>query len=164
MTTLRYLLNALYFLPSCIATCFNKSLHLDTNYMRHRQILLSGIYSINIRNSLFGDLRTTLYNDLLITWTTSISQEKERWQSVAHSSFLLTTYCWFGPYRITSVWHKKTEEDISLINCYFVLEERHLKMVLKTIVRYIINRYLKNYIEQLDDEKLNFDLKNGRSE
>ena len=53
---------------------------------------------------------------------------------------------------------------MSLTNCYFVLEEGHLKMVLKTIVRYIINRYLKNYIEQLDDEKLNFDLKNGRSE
>ena len=34
-------------------------------------------------------------------------------------------------------------------------------MVLKGIFRYIINRYLKNYIEQLDDEKLNFDLRNG---
>jgi hypothetical protein len=27
----------------------------------------------------------------------------------------------------------------------------------------MINRYLKNYIEQLDDEKLNFDLRNGLS-
>jgi hypothetical protein len=36
-------------------------------------------------------------------------------------------------------------------------------MVLKGIIRYIINRYLKNYIEQLDDEKLNFDLRNGLS-
>ena len=34
-------------------------------------------------------------------------------------------------------------------------------MVLKGIIRYIINRYLKNYIEQLDDEKLNYDLRNG---
>lgn len=34
-------------------------------------------------------------------------------------------------------------------------------MVFKSIVRYIINRYLKNYIEQLDDEKLNFDLTKG---
>ncbi|CAF4789073.1 unnamed protein product, partial [Rotaria sp. Silwood1] len=34
-------------------------------------------------------------------------------------------------------------------------------MVLKSIIRYIINRYLKNYIEQLDDEKLNFDLRHG---
>ncbi|CAF0769951.1 unnamed protein product [Rotaria sordida] len=34
-------------------------------------------------------------------------------------------------------------------------------MVLKGIIRYIINRYLKNYIEQLDDEKLNFDLRHG---
>ncbi|CAF4487943.1 unnamed protein product [Rotaria socialis] len=31
-------------------------------------------------------------------------------------------------------------------------------MVFKSIIRYIINRYLKNYIEELDDEKLNFDL------
>jgi hypothetical protein len=36
-------------------------------------------------------------------------------------------------------------------------------MVLKSIIRYMINRYLKNYIEQLDDEKLNFDLRNGLS-
>ncbi|CAF4482324.1 unnamed protein product, partial [Rotaria socialis] len=35
-------------------------------------------------------------------------------------------------------------------------------MVLKSIIRYIINRYLKNYIEELDDEKLNFDLIHGK--
>jgi hypothetical protein len=34
-------------------------------------------------------------------------------------------------------------------------------MVFKGIVRYIINRYLKNYIEQLDDEKLNYDFRTG---
>jgi hypothetical protein len=44
---------------------------------------------------------------------------------------------------------------------YFVLEEKTKVMVFKSIIRYIINRYLKNYIEQLDDEKLNYDLKNG---
>ena len=34
-------------------------------------------------------------------------------------------------------------------------------MVLKTAIRYIINKYLKDYIEQLDYEKLKVDLKNG---
>ena len=34
-------------------------------------------------------------------------------------------------------------------------------MVLKSIVRYIINKYLKDYIERLDDEKLKVDLKHG---
>ncbi|CAF4184305.1 unnamed protein product, partial [Adineta steineri] len=34
-------------------------------------------------------------------------------------------------------------------------------MVLKNLVRYIINKYLKDYIEQLDYEKLKLDLKNG---
>ncbi|CAF2808695.1 unnamed protein product [Rotaria sp. Silwood2] len=34
-------------------------------------------------------------------------------------------------------------------------------MVLKKLVRYIINKYLKDYIEQLDYEKLKLDLKNG---
>lgn len=36
-------------------------------------------------------------------------------------------------------------------------------MVLKSVIRYVINRYLKNYIERLDDEKLNIDLRNGSS-
>ncbi len=35
-------------------------------------------------------------------------------------------------------------------------------MVLKNLVRYIINKYLKNYIEELDYEKLKLDLKNGK--
>jgi len=35
-------------------------------------------------------------------------------------------------------------------------------MVLKNLVRYIINKYLKDYIEQLDYEKLKLDLKNGK--
>ena len=35
-------------------------------------------------------------------------------------------------------------------------------MVLKNVVRYIINKYLKDYIEQLDYEKLKIDLKNGK--
>ena len=39
----------------------------------------------------------------------------------------------------------------------FILEE----MVFKSIIRYIINRYLKKYIEELNDDKLNFDLRNG---
>ena len=34
-------------------------------------------------------------------------------------------------------------------------------MVLKNLVRYIINKYLKDYIEQLDDDKLKLDLTNG---
>jgi hypothetical protein len=34
-------------------------------------------------------------------------------------------------------------------------------MVLKKLIRYIINKYLKDYIEQLDYEKLKLDLKNG---
>lgn len=34
-------------------------------------------------------------------------------------------------------------------------------MVLKNLVRYIINKYLKDYIEELDYEKLKLDLKNG---
>ncbi len=34
-------------------------------------------------------------------------------------------------------------------------------MVLKSIVRYIINNYLKDYIERLDDEKLKLDLRHG---
>jgi len=36
------------------------------------------------------------------------------------------------------------------------------KMVLKNLVRYIINKYLKDYIEELDYEKLKLDLKNGK--
>jgi hypothetical protein len=35
-------------------------------------------------------------------------------------------------------------------------------MVLKILIRYIINKYLKDYIEQLDYEKLKLDLKNGK--
>jgi len=35
-------------------------------------------------------------------------------------------------------------------------------MVLKNLIRYIINKYLKDYIEQLDYEKLKLDLKNGK--
>jgi hypothetical protein len=35
-------------------------------------------------------------------------------------------------------------------------------MVLKNLVRYIINKYLKDYIEELDYEKLKLDLKNGK--
>jgi len=35
-------------------------------------------------------------------------------------------------------------------------------MVLKNLVRYIINKYLKDYIEQLDYEKLKLDLRNGK--
>lgn len=35
------------------------------------------------------------------------------------------------------------------------------KMVLKNLVRYLINKYLKDYIEELDYEKLKLDLKNG---
>ena len=35
-------------------------------------------------------------------------------------------------------------------------------MVLKNLVRYIINKYLKDYIEQIDYEKLKLDLKNGK--
>lgn len=31
-------------------------------------------------------------------------------------------------------------------------------MVLKSIIRYITNRYLKNYTEELNNDKLNFDL------
>jgi hypothetical protein len=34
-------------------------------------------------------------------------------------------------------------------------------MVLKSIVRYIINNYLKDYFERLDDEKLKLDLRHG---
>ncbi|CAF0860696.1 unnamed protein product [Rotaria sordida] len=34
-------------------------------------------------------------------------------------------------------------------------------MVLKNLIRYIINKYLKDYIEQLDYEKVKLDLKNG---
>jgi hypothetical protein len=34
-------------------------------------------------------------------------------------------------------------------------------MVLKSIVRYIINNYLKDYIERLNDEKLKLDLRHG---
>ena len=34
-------------------------------------------------------------------------------------------------------------------------------MVLKSIVRYIINNYLKDYIEKLDDERLKLDLRHG---
>ncbi|UJR32361.1 hypothetical protein I4U23_019824 [Adineta vaga] len=34
-------------------------------------------------------------------------------------------------------------------------------MVLKNLVRYIINKYLKDYIEELDYEKLKLDLRNG---
>ncbi|CAF0957019.1 unnamed protein product [Adineta steineri] len=34
-------------------------------------------------------------------------------------------------------------------------------MVLKSIVRYIINNYLKDYIERLDDERLKLDLRHG---
>ena len=35
-------------------------------------------------------------------------------------------------------------------------------MVLKNLVRYIINKYLKDYIEELDYEKLKLDLRNGK--
>ncbi|CAF2148160.1 unnamed protein product [Rotaria magnacalcarata] len=35
-------------------------------------------------------------------------------------------------------------------------------MVLKMIVRYLINKYMKDYIEKLDDEKLKLDLKHGK--
>ncbi|CAF4740907.1 unnamed protein product [Rotaria magnacalcarata] len=34
-------------------------------------------------------------------------------------------------------------------------------MVLKNLVRYIINKYLKEYIEELDYGKVKLDLKNG---
>ncbi|UJR12321.1 hypothetical protein I4U23_016498 [Adineta vaga] len=34
-------------------------------------------------------------------------------------------------------------------------------MVLKSVVRYIINRYLKNYIEALDEKRVDFNLRNG---
>ncbi len=34
-------------------------------------------------------------------------------------------------------------------------------MVLKSIVRFLINKYLKDYIEQLDNEKLKIDFRNG---
>ena len=34
-------------------------------------------------------------------------------------------------------------------------------MVLKSVIRYIIHKYLKDYIEQLDYEKLKLELKNG---
>ncbi|CAF3619599.1 unnamed protein product [Rotaria sp. Silwood1] len=34
-------------------------------------------------------------------------------------------------------------------------------MILKLIVRYIINKYMKDYIEKLDDEKLKLDFKHG---
>lgn len=34
-------------------------------------------------------------------------------------------------------------------------------MVLKSLIRYFLNRYLKNYIQTLDDEKFDFDLRNG---
>lgn len=34
-------------------------------------------------------------------------------------------------------------------------------MVLKNLIRYILNKYLKNYIEELDYEKVKIDLKNG---
>ncbi|CAF0818142.1 unnamed protein product [Rotaria sordida] len=34
-------------------------------------------------------------------------------------------------------------------------------MILKIIVRYIINKYMKDYIERLDDEKLKLNLKHG---
>jgi hypothetical protein len=34
-------------------------------------------------------------------------------------------------------------------------------MVLKILIRYIINKYLKDYIEQLDNEKLKLDFKHG---
>lgn len=36
-------------------------------------------------------------------------------------------------------------------------------MVLKSLIRYIINKYLKDYIEQLDNEKLKLDLRHGKS-
>ena len=45
-------------------------------------------------------------------------------------------------------------------SCLF-LEEKSREMVFKNIIRYIINRYLKNYIEELDYEKLNFNLISG---
>ena len=35
-------------------------------------------------------------------------------------------------------------------------------MVLKGLIRYIINKYLKDYIEQLDQEKLKLDFKHGK--
>lgn len=35
-------------------------------------------------------------------------------------------------------------------------------MVLKMIVRYLINKYMKDYIEKLDDEKLHVDFTHGK--
>jgi hypothetical protein len=34
-------------------------------------------------------------------------------------------------------------------------------MVLKSIIQYLINKYLKDYIEHLDNEKLKLDFKHG---
>ncbi|CAF0868513.1 unnamed protein product [Adineta ricciae] len=42
-----------------------------------------------------------------------------------------------------------------------VLSLNNFSMVLKSIVRYIINNYLKDYIEKLDDERLKLDLRHG---
>lgn len=36
------------------------------------------------------------------------------------------------------------------------------KMVLKNLIRYIINKYLKEYIEELDYEKVKLDFKHGK--
>jgi hypothetical protein len=36
-------------------------------------------------------------------------------------------------------------------------------MVWKNFIHYLINKYLKNYIERLDYEKLKLSLKNGQS-
>ncbi len=48
-------------------------------------------------------------------------------------------------------------------NAYFLYLNYlyHLKMVLKNFIHYIINKYLKNYVERLDYENLKFNLKNG---
>jgi hypothetical protein len=37
-------------------------------------------------------------------------------------------------------------------------------MVLKNFIRYLVNKFLKDYIEELDYEKLKLDLKNGKQD
>jgi hypothetical protein len=43
----------------------------------------------------------------------------------------------------------------------FIKKKENEEMVLKSIVRFLINKYLKDYIEQLDNEKLKIDFRNG---
>jgi hypothetical protein len=43
----------------------------------------------------------------------------------------------------------------------FIKKKEKEEMVLKSIVRFLINKYLKDYIEQLDNEKLKIDFRNG---